>query len=186
MAILTKKQLLNELKSTANIISLSRIPLALVAVFLFNNKLLLFLVFFLALLTDVVDGWFARKQGSTKYGPIIDPLADKAFFAIIFIYLLVTGKLGWWLLLLLLLRDIFVVLMSIFAMLHPKREKMMKLGVASLLGKIVTACQFVTVLWLATGLPGFQTGAYAAAITGIAASIEYLLRMRRTITRPAQ
>lgn len=180
------KTLSREMSSAANIISLSRIPLAIIAITIFENKVLLFCIFALTCVTDGLDGWFARRQGSTKYGPIIDPLADKAFFAIIFIYLLVTGKLGWWLLLLLLLRDIFVVLMSIYVMLRLKREKMMKLGVASFLGKIVTACQFITILWLVTGLPGFETGAYAAAITGIAASIEYVLRMRRTVLQPSQ
>jgi len=38
---------------------------------------LAFLLWFVLCLSDGVDGWFARRQGATRSGAFLDPLADK-------------------------------------------------------------------------------------------------------------
>lgn len=38
---------------------------------------LAFLLWFLLCLSDGIDGWFARRQGTTRSGAFLDPLADK-------------------------------------------------------------------------------------------------------------
>ena len=35
--------------------------------------------------TDFVDGWLARKYGSTELGRLMDPIADKVFVVVIFV-----------------------------------------------------------------------------------------------------
>lgn len=46
-------------------------------------------------LTDWVDGWLARRDGSTRSGAFLDPLADKALTVGGFVALAVQGVYGW-------------------------------------------------------------------------------------------
>ena len=46
--------------------------------------------------TDWVDGWLARKQGITRSGAFLDPLADK-FLVLGAMYALVAEGVFWWL-----------------------------------------------------------------------------------------
>lgn len=46
--------------------------------------------------TDWVDGWLARRQGSTRSGAFLDPLADK-FLVLGAMYALVAEGIYWWL-----------------------------------------------------------------------------------------
>jgi cardiolipin synthase (CMP-forming) len=71
-----------------NIVSLSRLVLA--AAFVAVADTALRLVFIVAAtLTDYFDGWLARRQHTaTKWGALIDPLADRAFvFTAVCVYL---------------------------------------------------------------------------------------------------
>lgn len=61
-----------------NLLSFLRIPLAFV--FLDDNPLLRSIAIFLAMATDVLDGYLARHYKQTsRLGFILDPLADKFF-----------------------------------------------------------------------------------------------------------
>jgi cardiolipin synthase len=67
------------LRSIPNIISLSRVGLA--AAFVadrdVNDRLLIVLA---AAVTDMLDGWLARRAGLTsRFGALIDPFADRVF-----------------------------------------------------------------------------------------------------------
>ncbi len=46
-------------------------------------------------LTDGVDGWLARRQGTTRSGAFLDPLADKAAVVGALCALAVKGELSW-------------------------------------------------------------------------------------------
>ncbi|HEY5025319.1 MAG TPA: CDP-alcohol phosphatidyltransferase family protein [Acidimicrobiales bacterium] len=46
-------------------------------------------------LTDGVDGWLARRQGTTRSGAFLDPLADKAGVVGALCALAVKGELSW-------------------------------------------------------------------------------------------
>ena len=45
--------------------------------------------------SDGIDGWLARKQGTTRSGAFLDPLADKALVLGAMICLVVEGVLWW-------------------------------------------------------------------------------------------
>ena len=65
----------------------------------------------LAGLSDGVDGWLARKLDATsRYGAIVDPLADKVMLSGIYPSLAAVGLLPWWVALLVLGRDLVIVL----------------------------------------------------------------------------
>jgi CDP-diacylglycerol--glycerol-3-phosphate 3-phosphatidyltransferase len=73
-----------------NILSLSRIVLAFVfAILLFNSrKIAAAAVFLLAVLTDVADGYLARRfKQVTTLGKILDPAADRLLMLLAFLIL---------------------------------------------------------------------------------------------------
>jgi cardiolipin synthase (CMP-forming) len=66
-------------------------------------------VFLFAGLTDALDGWLARHfHWQSRFGSLIDPVADKLLIASSFISLALIGKLPWWLVTLVFVRDITI------------------------------------------------------------------------------
>lgn len=62
----------------SNVLSLSRAGFALA--FLQDNSFIRFLAILLAMATDFLDGFLARRQGTTsQFGAILDPIMDKFF-----------------------------------------------------------------------------------------------------------
>lgn len=65
--------------------------------------------FFVVGMTDVLDGRIARKRNQiSKFGIILDPIADKAFIGTALIGLSILGKIPWWVTALILLREVGV------------------------------------------------------------------------------
>ncbi|MAG30448.1 MAG: CDP-diacylglycerol--glycerol-3-phosphate 3-phosphatidyltransferase [Deltaproteobacteria bacterium] len=55
--------------------------------------------FIIAALTDILDGWLARRDGGrdiTKIGKLLDPLADKLIVSTALIMLLAVGRIPLW------------------------------------------------------------------------------------------
>jgi len=147
----------------ANIVSLSRIPLAFLIVLFFDNKPLVITLAILAVLSDLLDGFIAGN--GTHVGAIIDPLADKLF--VIIVSLTILSNLAWHYLLLFFLRDIFSVIAYIF---YAHRLKVKALT----FGKLVTAGQFVTLLAALLGL-GIHFLIIAIGIFSLVAIVEYII-----------
>jgi len=60
--------------------------------------------------TDALDGWIARKKGyTTELGKLLDPVADKLLLLTLFAMALLSGRISWFLLALILLRDVIIV-----------------------------------------------------------------------------
>ncbi len=77
-----------EINTTSNYLSLLRLLLAIPFWIMLDNFIeLRYILFTLAVfgaLTDILDGYFARKFNQvTEFGKIIDPLADKVCIGII-------------------------------------------------------------------------------------------------------
>lgn len=70
---------LSELRSLPNLISMSRLALAAAFVLIGRTDVRIVLVM-LALATDYLDGWLARRARSmTRTGAFVDPFADRVF-----------------------------------------------------------------------------------------------------------
>ncbi|ROQ38181.1 CDP-diacylglycerol--glycerol-3-phosphate 3-phosphatidyltransferase [Frondihabitans sp. PhB188] len=64
-------------------------------------------IFVVAILTDSLDGFLARRQNLVSdFGKIVDPLADKVLTGGAFIVLSVLGELPWWVTIVILVREI--------------------------------------------------------------------------------
>ena len=150
--------------NAANLLSLSRLALAAAFPFVPNGSTQAVLIG-TAGLTDMTDGWVARRFGQrTRAGEVLDPVTDKLFVLVVVATLLVRGQLEFWQMLLLLLRDFyntgaFIILKARHATIRFKSR---------MSGKVVTVLQIATVL-IAVLVP--QWVLVALLVTTIAALI---------------
>ncbi len=67
------------------------------------------ILFIVAALTDLFDGYYARKYNiSTSFGKFFDPLADKILISLAFIAFVVLGYVQMWMVLLIILREFLI------------------------------------------------------------------------------
>ncbi|MGD0773229.1 MAG: CDP-alcohol phosphatidyltransferase family protein [Candidatus Solibacter sp.] len=100
-------------------------------------------LFFLAALTDVIDGAVARAlRLASQTGAYLDPIADKCLLSGIFLALGATGSVPWWLVAVVLGRDIYILLAVVGVMALTNVRKFPP----SRWGKISTFVQIATVV----------------------------------------
>ncbi|HEX3221950.1 MAG TPA: CDP-diacylglycerol--glycerol-3-phosphate 3-phosphatidyltransferase [Nocardioides sp.] len=108
------------------------------------------LLFFVAMVTDKIDGDIARSRGLvTNFGKIADPIADKAMTGMAFIGLSIVGDVWWWVTIIVLLREWSVTLLRLSIL---KRVVV----AAAYSGKVKTVLQAVALTGLS--LPLRQVG----------------------------
>jgi cardiolipin synthase len=74
-----------------------------------QRHLLALAVFFLAGLTDVIDGGLARRFGwTTPAGAYLDPIADKVLLSTVYLSLALAGGMPWWFVGMIFARDILI------------------------------------------------------------------------------
>ena len=79
-------------------------------------KLLGVIVFVLASLTDIYDGYHARKYSvTTRLGAFLDPLADKLLITAAFFLYVGMGFLSLWMVILVVVRDVVVTALRVYA-----------------------------------------------------------------------
>ncbi len=113
------------------------------------------LIFMIAGVLDLIDGWLARRAGLvTVFGKFVDPLADKIMVAAVWVYLAVDERMPAWLVALLLTREFYI---------NGLRTLASSEGVviaASAGGKAKTAFQMVGICFLLVHyryrMPGFD------------------------------
>lgn len=75
--------------------------------------------FAIAMITDRIDGNLARSRGLiTKFGQIVDPIADKALMTMAFVGLSMIGVVWWWVTALVLIREWGVTLLRFVVIRH--------------------------------------------------------------------
>ena len=98
--------------SIPNLITLARIltvPVMVWAIAAGEMKIA-FLLFLVAGLSDLVDGYLAKRFNmATELGAFLDPLADKALIVSIYVTLGIAGAIPRWLVILVVSRDIMIV-----------------------------------------------------------------------------
>jgi CDP-diacylglycerol--glycerol-3-phosphate 3-phosphatidyltransferase/cardiolipin synthase len=147
--------------TAADLLSLLRIPLAAAFVLVSDRNWQLGIVG-MAALTDLLDGQVARRFGSSLFGPVLDPIADKVFMAAAVAVVAFSGKLEVYEIVGVLLRDI-VATVAFTATLISHRPRAIP---ARSSGKAVTVAQVLTLVAFLLDSPYLRPIAWAT--TGIA------------------
>ena len=163
------------LPNALTVMRLALVPVFLVALFAqhghdTNTRILAFVVFAVAIVTDRLDGALARRYGLvTDFGALADPIADKALIGAALIGLSMLGDLWWWVTVLILAREIGITVLR-FAVLHR--------GVipASRGGKLKTLVQAIAIgllvlpldgPWLVTAWAVMAAAVVLTVVTGV-------------------
>src|SRR5215472_6906179 len=95
----------------ANTFTLARVMLTpfVIAAIINNHHLLALALFFVAAVTDVMDGLAARRLDQrTPSGAYFDPIADKCLMSGVFLALAVASIAPWWFVGIVLGRDVYI------------------------------------------------------------------------------
>jgi CDP-diacylglycerol--glycerol-3-phosphate 3-phosphatidyltransferase len=125
------------------------------------------IVFTIAALTDVIDGWLARRLGVVSVlGKFLDPLADKLIVMASLIWMVPMGRVPGWVVILLLAREI-----SVTGLRSVAASEGVVIAAGSE-GKTKTALQMVGIIALLLGYPyhlnyfGIDCGILDTAVVG--------------------
>lgn len=163
----------------SNVLSFSRAGFALA--FLQESALIRCLAVILAMVTDFLDGFIARRSKSTsQFGAILDPVMDKffVFFSAGILYL--EGALAPWQFIALVSRDLSLCVFGLYLFLVRKWKEYECRGI--FWGKIITSAQFIILVGLTLHLH-FNFFVYAGFfVMAFFAFLELFTRHQKTPT----
>jgi cardiolipin synthase len=157
--------------SIPNLITLGRILLVPVVVWAIaaGQIRVAFLLFLLAGLSDLIDGFLAKRFGmATELGAYLDPLADKAMIVSIYVALGIAEAIPGWLVILVVSRDIMIVSAVMLSWLVDKPVTLRPLTIS----KLNTVAQILLALVVLAAL-GYEFEA-GIAIQGLTALVAVL------------
>ncbi|HSX26315.1 MAG TPA: CDP-alcohol phosphatidyltransferase family protein [Chlamydiales bacterium] len=147
--------------TVSNSLSFVRVPLAFL--FLQENQTLRILAIILAMVTDSIDGYLARRsQSVSRFGAILDPAVDKFFVYFAMWVLFLEGKIVPWEMVAMLSRDFFVCLHGLLMLATGRWKNIVFRAIRW--GKVTTALQFIILLALILNLaiPWYLYAAFVA------------------------
>ncbi len=154
--------------TVADVLTLSRLPLAIAFLLLASAELRL-AILGVAAATDLLDGAIARRIGSSRFGAVIDPVADKLFMLAAFIVVALSRQLQWYEIAGVLLRDLVATLAFIYVIVSGRpRAIPARLG-----GKAVTLAQLLTLIAFLTDSPLVRPLAWSTAAIALYAIWDY-------------
>ena len=154
--------------TTADFITVVRLPLAFLFVVVEDTWGRL-AVLATAAATDLLDGFLARKFGGSRFGAVLDPIADKLFMACAFGVVLLSGRLQFYEIVAVLLRDIWATA-AFLATIFTGRPTAIP---ARLGGKAVTVAQMLTLLAFIAGASILRPLAWATGAIALYAIWDY-------------
>ena len=165
------------------LLSVARLPLAAAFPFVVSRPPLALGVIAIAGLSDVLDGWYARKFGQvTATGAALDPLTDKAFVVTVATTLVVLRLLSPLDLALLATRELIELPLVLWiAVSRRARKSRAARASANVPGKLATALQFVAVALCLLRATETRVAVVAAAVAGAIAAIAYWARALREV-----
>lgn len=192
----TDEEVTDRILTIPNVISFVRLCMAPVYLYLLftGNDIAAAIVFAVAALTDFVDGQIARRMHCvSRIGQLLDPLVDRVLMITAVVSLLVVGRLPLWIVVLVLLRDLFLMGGGAYllqthkvriAVVYPGKvaTTFMFIGLAGLMlnTPLVAGLGWVSFGWL----PGFNTAAcswgiwsiYIGLLIGIFTTVYYVCK----------
>lgn len=161
-----------------------------VLLLIYGHPAIATLVFFIAGITDGLDGLLARTlEQKTELGSFLDPVADKllltgVFVTLTFPWLPVALHIPAWLTILVISRDVLIAVSALIIHLQTGHSEFPP----SILGKCTTALQLLTVgdcllanIWRSFGVMLFQPLLFAALFLTITSGLHYFYRSVKII-----
>jgi phosphatidylglycerophosphate synthase len=156
----------------ANLISLSRLVLAVAFVHFATRPEVAVAILCLAGISDWLDGFVAKRLGQhSRLGTLLDPICDRLFVVPVLATLVVVHGLPLRQLAVLVSRDlvnsagalaVWILRPALVRELRPRRS-----------GKLVTSLQFWSVVHVVLGLPWFELSLAAVALASAWAFVDY-------------
>jgi cardiolipin synthase (CMP-forming) len=174
-----------DLVGVPGLLSLSRVPLAAAFPFVLGHPLLALGVLVAAGVSDVLDGWVARRFGLvTPTGAALDPVTDKVFVTTVAVSLVAGGYLSILDVVLLSTREIGEVpLVAWLAVNRDARSRRAEHPMANIPGKLATALQFGVATAALFRMPHLEWVIYGTGAVGVLAAASYWVREMRTMGR---
>lgn len=157
-----------------NILTIFRIFLVPVFILFFfsgmnNSFLYSIMIFLLAGLTDILDGYIARKYNMvTKWGTILDPFADKLMLITVLTCLTIKNYIPLWVLIVIALKDILMIFGGSY--LFTKKTVIP----SNTIGKTATFLFYIAIVVLIFNKSIGTNILYLAVICSIASLISYI------------
>ena len=185
---------LQNLLTAPNLLSLSRIPLGVVFWFVLGPTDALaygaFAILALAAVTDVLDGYLARRSAARAAGGTgaavesgggtgawLDPICDKLFVGSVLAAIMVRRQPSIWLVLLILSRELVQLPIGVVYRFMPTLRSWLRYDFrASVLGKGATVAQFIAIAALILNHRWIRLLAFLAFVLGIGALVDYFRR----------
>ncbi|MFS1511236.1 CDP-alcohol phosphatidyltransferase family protein [Chengkuizengella sp. SCS-71B] len=159
-----------------NLITLFRFTLIPVyLIFFINDKMMIaFLVVVAAILSDILDGYIARKREMvTEVGIMLDPLADKLMMVTVFVSLLYEQLIPWQAAIAIFLRDIGMVIGGFFY--HFQGKKTVP---ANVMGKLTTILYYSAIFFIILNLKFSVSFLWIVIIFSFITSIIYIFQFK--------
>ena len=132
----------------SNTLSMLRAPLAFL--FLVESPFWRIVSIVLAMFTDALDGYLARRSlSTTRFGAVLDPAMDKFFVLFALVVFFCEGRLAFWAVFAMLARDFFLCIFGIYLHLSGKWQTYECRSVR--FSKMATALQFFVLVGLTLG-----------------------------------
>ena len=178
-----------EISTPSNFLSMLRLLLALPLWFLFDyidnphTRLIIFAVCIFAAVTDILDGYIARKYNQvTEFGKIIDPLADKIAVGAIIIKLFILSEISIYYFIMILARDIFIFIGGIYV-----ANRIGKVLPSNILGKMTVINISLVILLIVAGIEKgsylFLSLYYLSIVLIVVSFIAYVIRAKEFLKR---
>lgn len=141
-------------------------------------------VFGIASITDFLDGYFARRSGQvTKFGIILDPLADKFLIISALVVLVDMARLSAWIAIVIIVREFLVTGLRVVAL---SKDIVIR---AEMGGKLKTTTQIIAILCLILGGSIFDIDLYdigiifvwAALVLSVISGVQYTVSFWKKI-----
>lgn len=175
-----------DLLMVPGLLSLARVPLAAVFPWAVARPPWALVVLAAAAVSDLLDGWYARRHHQvTPTGAILDPITDKLFAASVVLSLLAEGRLDWVGVVLLSTRELGELpLVLWWTCSRARRRAQLETPMANLPGKLATALALATVTAILLDLRLSGTLLLATGVTGAVAATVYWRRALSSARTP--
>ena len=136
------------------------------------------LVFALAAATDFLDGYFARRAGTvTKFGILMDPIADKILVIAALVLLVDMGRVSVWIAVIIIVREFLITALRVVAL---AKDIVIK---AELGGKLKVTAQLTAIIclilgWDVMGMDLFDVGIvllWTSIVLSIISGFQYMI-----------